>query len=148
MLSRILGIKNDGGSGALEQMVLAEYCPEHFDTHVAALRLTLRGKLDALVDALRTHFGASAEFEYPEGGIFLWVTVPEPVDTTRLAQLALQAGIAINPGAEWMTDAEPGRSRLRICFAHPTESVIRAGIARLAEVSSQEFGVPARPSHR
>ncbi len=142
MLSRILSIKNDGGSGALEQMVLAEYCPEHFDAHVAALRTTLRGKLDALVDALRTYFGASAQFEYPAGGIFLWVTLPKPVDTTRLAQLALQAGIAINPGAEWMTDAEPGRSRLRICFAHPSPAVLQDGVARLAQVCRREFDVP------
>ena len=68
--------------------------------------------------------------------------MPEAVDTTRLAQVALQAGVAINPGAEWMTDAVAGRSRLRICFAHPTEAVLRDGVARLAEVCRREFGVP------
>ena len=57
LMSRILGIKSDGGSGALEQMVLAEYCREHFDAHVQALRQTLRRKLDALVEALRAQFG-------------------------------------------------------------------------------------------
>ena len=69
--------------------------------------------------------------------------MPEQVDTTRLAQVALQAGIAINPGAEWMTDAVAGRSRLRICFAHPEESALREGVARLAEVCRREFDVPA-----
>jgi 2-aminoadipate transaminase len=78
------------------------------------------------------------------GGIFLWVRLPDTVDTTRLTQLALQSGIAINPGAEWMTDVDAGRSRVRICFAHPTEQVIREGVARLAEVCHREFGVPSR----
>jgi 2-aminoadipate transaminase len=144
VMSRILSVKSDGGSGALEQMVLAEYCERHFDAHVHALRGVLRGKLDALVGALREQFGPQAQFEYPAGGIFLWVTLPGQVDTTRLAQVALQAGIAINPGAEWMTDAEAGRRRMRVCFAHPSEQALREGIARLADICHREFGVPVR----
>jgi 2-aminoadipate transaminase len=144
VMSRILAVKTDAGSGALEQMVLAEYCREHFDAHVQALRGTLRRKLDALAGALRDQFGPQAQFDYPAGGIFLWVTLPEPVDTTKLAQVALQAGVAINPGAEWMTDAQAGRKRMRVCFAHPTEEVLREGTARLAQICPREFGVPAR----
>ncbi len=146
IMSRILAIKNDGGSGALEQMILAEYCSEHFESHVAALRKTLRRKAQALMDALRTHFGSEAQFEDPAGGIFLWVTLPSPVDTTHLAQLASRAGVAINPGAEWMTGASGGKVRTRICFAHPSEQVIREGIATLAEVCHREFGIPGRES--
>ncbi|MCW5688958.1 MAG: PLP-dependent aminotransferase family protein, partial [Pseudolabrys sp.] len=108
LMSRILSIKNDGGSGALEQMVLAEYCQAHFEPHVQALRRTLRGKVQALMSALRTQFGTQVEFDDPAGGIFLWVKLPPQVDTTRLAQVALQAGVAINPGAEWMTDSVIG----------------------------------------
>jgi 2-aminoadipate transaminase len=143
LMSRILSIKSDGGSGALEQMILAEYCRDNFDTHVQALRQTLRRKLDTLVEALRAHFGAAAEFEYPAGGIFLWVKLPDPVDTTRLQQLALAAGVAVNPGVEWTTDAGAGKTRLRICFAHPPAQVIRDGVAQLAEVCHREFGVPS-----
>ena len=54
--------------------------------------------------ALREQFGTAAEFDDPRGGIFLWVKLPDTVDTSRLAQTALQAGVAINPGADWMTD--------------------------------------------
>ncbi len=143
LMSRILAVKNDGGSGALEQMVLAEYCSTNFESHVQALRATLRRKVVVLMEALRSQFGEAAQFDDPTGGIFLWVRLPEAVDTTRLAQVALQAGVAINPGAEWMTDTVAGRSRLRICFAHPTEAVLRNGVARLAEVCRREFGVPS-----
>ena len=143
-MSRILGVKSDGGSGAIDQMILAEYCQDHFDSHVRVLRKALRRKLDVLVDALHSQFGTAAELDDPAGGIFLWVKLPDSVDTTRLAQLALQSGVAINPGAEWMTDAGAGRTRLRLCFAHPSEQVIREGVARLAEVCHREFAVPAR----
>lgn len=142
LMSRILGIKNDGGSGALDQMVLAEYCRESFDSHLIDLRQALRRKLAVLMDALRLNFGMAAQFQEPLGGIFLWVTFPEQVDTTRLAQRALQAGVAVNPGAEWSTDAALGRRRIRVCFAHPSEAVIRDGIAVLAEVCRREFGIP------
>ena len=142
LMSRILGVKSDAGSGALEQMVLAEYCREGFDAHVRALRQTLRRKLDVLIEALESQFGAAAEFDVPAGGIFLWVKLPQAVDTSRLAQVALQAGVAINPGAEWMTDAGVGKTRLRICFAHPSEQTIREGVGRLAQVCQREFGVP------
>ena len=144
LMSRILGIKSDGGSGAIDQMILAEYCHDHFDSHVRMLRKALRRKLDVLVDALHSQFGTAAELDDPAGGIFLWVKLPDSVDTTRLAQLALQSGVAINPGAEWMTDAGAGRTRLRLCFAHPSEQVIREGVARLAEVCHREFAMPAR----
>ena len=147
LMSRILGIKNDGGSGALEQMILAEYCRDNFDAHVQVLRQTLRRKLDVLVESLRAQFGTAVELEYPAGGIFLWVKLPDAVDTTGLQQLALAAGVAVNPGVEWTTDASAGKRRVRICFAHPPEQVIRDGIATFAEVCHREFGVPSRAAN-
>ena len=146
VMSRILAIKSDGGSGALEQMVLAEYCGEHFDAHVAALRKVLRRKAEALMFALKEEFGEAAQFDDPAGGIFLWVTLPAAVRTTRLAQAALEAGVAINPGGEWVSDPPIGEQRLRLCFAYPPEDIIREGVARLAEICHREFGIPVRGS--
>jgi 2-aminoadipate transaminase len=60
ILSRILGCKTDSGTGALEQMVLAEFCEKHFDTHVTTLNRALKRKLDVLVEALGEQFGTAA----------------------------------------------------------------------------------------
>ncbi|WJR80247.1 PLP-dependent aminotransferase family protein [Bradyrhizobium sp. NP1] len=144
MLSRMLALKTDAGSGALEQMVLAEYCRPHFTTHVPELTRALRAKLDTLMEALNAQFGTSAEFEAPKGGIFLWVKLPDNVDTLRLYQAALAAGVSINPGPEWSTNRGYSGSRLRLCFASPSHAQIREGVAVLAEVCRKEFGVPAR----
>lgn len=144
VLSRLMPLKTDGGCGALEQMALAEYCPAHYDGHVAALRQTLKGKCETMAAALAEQFGATAEFEMPKGGIYIWVTLPEEVNTDRLTQLAGAQGVAINPGSEWSADADAGRRRLRVCFAHPGHEEIRDGIARLAEICHAEFGVPVR----
>jgi 2-aminoadipate transaminase len=144
ILSRMLPLKTDAGSGSVEQMMLAEYCVPHFATHLPALRKALRAKVETLMEALNEQFGTAAEFEDPKGGIFLWVKLPDNVDTMKLYQAALKEGVAINPGNEWSTDKAHSASRLRICFASPTHAQIREGVAILAEVCRREFGVPAR----
>ena len=144
ILSRILALKTDAGSGALEQMVLGEFCVRHFSEHVPKLTRGLRAKLDTMMEALAEHFGTAAEFDAPKGGIFLWVKLPDEVDTPKLAQAALAAGVAINPGPDWSTHEVYGKSRLRLCFASPSTQAIREGIAVLAEVCRREFGVPQR----
>ncbi len=144
VMSHILSLKTDAGSGALEQMVLAEFAPNHFDSHVDRQRAALRLKAEATVEALEEQFGTAAEFDRPRGGIFQWVTLPATVDTTRLAEIALAEDVAINPGAEWSADPSNGRNKLRICFANPSTDTLRAGIAKLAEICHREFGVPLR----
>jgi 2-aminoadipate transaminase len=147
LLARMLALKTDAGSGALEQMVLAEFCTAHFATHVPKLTRGLRGKLETLMEALAEQFGTAAEFDDPKGGIFLWVKLPDQVDTLKLASAALAAGVALNPGPEWSTDKAHGKCRMRLCFAHPSHETIRAGVATLAEVCRKEFGVPARSAN-
>jgi len=70
MLSRMLALKTDAGSGALEQMVLAEYCAPHFATHVPKLTRGLRAKLDTLMEALNEHFGTSPSSRTPRAASF------------------------------------------------------------------------------
>lgn len=144
VMQHVLPLKTDGGSGALEQMVLAEYLPAHFDAHVARILPVLRAKAQAMVEALDESFGAAADYRRPVGGIYLWVTLPEHVDTRRLAEAAAEAGIALNPGPEWSARGEADKHRMRLCFGHPSEDNIREGVAALAEVCHREFGVPPR----
>jgi 2-aminoadipate transaminase len=134
VLAQMLALKTDAGSGALEQLVLAEYAVSHFDDHVERLRRVLRSKCEVMMDAVATSFGSVAAFAAPKGGIFLWLTFPEGVDTTALVAPAAQVGIEFNPGAGWSTDPEWGARRLRLCFGHPEPDTIREGVAALADV--------------
>ncbi len=144
LMGQIIALKNDAGSGSLEQMVMAEYAAKHFDGHVKALRTRLKRKADVLVEAVSAEFGTAAEFDKPVGGIFLWIKLPDHVDTRQLFQAAAKAGVAINPGPEWAVGEDYSKSRLRLCFANPTEAQIREGVAVLADVCHKEFGVPLR----
>lgn len=144
VLSRMLAIKTDAGSGAIEQMILGEYLPAHFEPHVARLKRALHGKCQAIVDALAAEFGTDAEFSAPKGGIFIWVTLPEGVDTSALAQAAAAEGVALNPGAEWVADPATGRRSMRLCFGNPSVETIHKGVAKLAEICHRETGFPKR----
>lgn len=143
LLSRLLSLKTDAGTGALEQLMLAEFCPGHFAAHIERVLPILEAKLDVLMAALEENFGTVAEFSRPKGGIFLWVKLPECVDTAKLAAVAGETGIAVNPGPEWSRGPDAGR-HIRICFANPSEAALRDGVARLAAVCRETFGVPER----
>ncbi len=101
-------------------------------------------KTDGGTGALEEHFGTAAEFVPPAGGIFLWISLPDAVDAMKLSAASAASGIAINPGPEWSADAEPARSRIRLCFGNPTVGDIREGVKKLAEICHREFGIPLR----
>ncbi|MEL7115831.1 MAG: PLP-dependent aminotransferase family protein [Pseudomonadota bacterium] len=147
LMGHVLPLKTDAGSGALEQMVLAQFVPDHFDAHVAKLLPVLQEKADTLCAALDEHFGAAAHYTKPDGGIYLWVTLPEHVDTDHLFHAALKHGVEINPGSQWSVDGAANAHRMRICFGHPTHAALKDGIAKLAQVCFEEFGVPIRSSN-
>ncbi|TDR93401.1 PLP-dependent aminotransferase family protein [Enterovirga rhinocerotis] len=148
VLGRLMASKTDAGTGALEQMVVAEYVARHFDDHVDDLRAGLGRKLDVLVDALSREFGTAAELYRPEGGIFLWLKLPDHVDVRSFAATALAQGVAFNPGPEWACDPEGAKSHMRLCFALPTEETIREGVAELARIAYEATGVPERSANR
>lgn len=134
LMGRLLALKSDAGSGALEQITVAEYAAAHFDDHVAALTAALSRKCDAICGALRDSFGDLAAFEAPRGGIFVWVALPSGIDTDRLVAPAAARGVEFNPGSGWCTDPGYGASRMRLCFGHLAPEAIAAGIAALADV--------------
>ncbi len=143
-MSRMVAIKTQGdsGTGALEQMVVAEYFSTHFQDHVDELSQTLKGKLDTMVEALEREFGTAVEPWVPKGGIFLWMKLPDQVDVRKLVKPALDAGIAFNPGPEWACDGDAAKSRLRLCFGLTTKEEIREGVAAFARVCHEQTGIP------
>jgi len=143
VLQQIVQMKRDGGTGLLDQMIVAEYFSEHYHSHVVEIRERLQHKMKVTAEAVRREFGVSAEFTEPDGGIYLWLKLPDSVDGRSFAAASAKEGILYNIGQEWAVDAEQGRSRIRICFALTTEDEISEGVARLAQLCFEQNGVPA-----
>jgi len=144
IMSRLLPLKGDSGTGALDQMVVAEYFRDHFDDHLSHLNGVLNGKLNAMTEAVEKEFGSAAECWVPKGGIFLWIKLPEKVDVRTLIKPAAEAGIVFNPGPEWAVSAHNSSNCLRLCFAMPSVQTILDGVAELARVCYEQTGIPLR----
>jgi 2-aminoadipate transaminase len=144
IISRLLPLKGDSGTGALDQMIVAEYFSRNFDRHLAHLNGVLRSKLDTMTDAVGREFGSAAECWVPKGGIFLWIKLPAEVDVRKLVKPAAEAGIVFNPGPEWAVSADNSSNCLRLCFAMPSKQTIREGVAELARVCYEQTGIPIR----
>ena len=150
VMSRLVACKRetDSGTGALDQMVVAEYFSQSFGDHVEGLTQTLHEKLDTMIEAVEREFGTAIEKMWrPKGGIFLWLKLPERVDVTKLVAPAAKAGIAFNPGPEWSCNPNETKSHLRLCFALPSRDTIREGVAAFARVCFEETGIPERSAN-
>ncbi len=144
IVRQLMALKDDAGTGAIEQLVLAEYAAAHFDDHVAQLRETLREKCAVMRRAVNTHMGALSQVAIklggpvqvtdPKGGIFVWLTFPTGTDTSSYLAPAAQRGIQFNEGAAWSVEPAWGARRMRLCFGSLSQDDIREGVAALAEV--------------
>jgi len=142
IMKRLLPLKGDSGTGALDQMVVAEYFSKHFDDHLPHLNTVLHDKLQTMIEAVEREFGSAAECWVPKGGIFLWIKLPQNVDVRTLIKPAADAGIVFNAGPDWAVSADNSSSHLRLCFAMPSKDVIRKGVAALAKVCYEQTGIP------
>ncbi|MEM9654182.1 MAG: PLP-dependent aminotransferase family protein [Actinomycetota bacterium] len=134
VIQQLLALKTDAGTGAVEQLTLAEFAPPHFDAHVEKLTGVLQEKCSRMVTAVERSFGSDVTVVPPKGGIYVWLTFPEGVDTSSFVDAAAAEGIEFNPGRGWSADPEWGSRRLRLCFGHTDASAIDDGVAKLAEV--------------
>ncbi len=144
VLSQIVALKNDGGTGALDQMVAAEYFGRHFDAHLRTLSTRLQQKCEVMLEALRREFGTSAEVWEPAGGIFVWVRLNGDIDMRKLVEAAAKEGLSFNPGSDWAIDGDASANHFRLCFGLPTEQEIEEGIAVLARLCHEHAGIPPR----
>ena len=142
VMSRLLSRKNDAGTGVMDQMIVGDYFTHHYEDHILEMRSALQRKCDVLSSALRESFGPSVEFEVPRGGMYLWVKLPDGVDSRDLEGPALREGIAFNPGPDWSADPDAAAGYIRLCFALPSEAEIREGVEKLADVFRREGALP------
>jgi 2-aminoadipate transaminase len=108
------------------------------DRHVRVIRDVYRARRDAMLRAMEAHFPAGVRWTRPEGGLFLWVTLPEGLDSTALLQHALAQKVAFVPGTSFYPSGGGDRT-LRLNFSYCAPERIEEGIARLGAVLRREI---------
>ena len=136
---------------AFTQMVVARYLATHdWRGQIKSFREMYRERRDAMLAALEAHLPPGCTWTRPEGGFFVWVTVPEGVDTKAMLPRAITARVAYASGTGFHADGS-GSRHMRLSFCYPPPERITEGVRRLAGVLDGElevlatFGVTGRP---
>ncbi len=121
-------------TATFNQMIAYELMREGFlEQHVPVIRALYRERRDAMLAALAEYFPDTVHWTHPEGGLFLWVTVPEGIDTAQLLSDALEYRIAFVPGAAFHANGG-GANTMRLSFSNVNQEQIEEGIRRLGKL--------------
>jgi 2-aminoadipate transaminase len=116
------------------QFVICEFAAAgHLDSHIELIRQEYLKRRDKMCETMKQHFPNGVSWTEPEGGLFLWVKVPDHISTSTLLPAAINAGIAYVPGKFFYSD-KVDDSTLRLNFCNATSENIEEGIKRLAKV--------------
>jgi len=125
---------SDLHSNYLSQRIVFQYLADHdIDEHILRIREVYKNQRDLMISSIERYFPEEVEFTRPEGGMFLWVTLPESISSLRLFDLAGGENVAFVPGSAFYVD-EGGRNTLRLNFSNAAGYEIEEGIRRLAKV--------------
>jgi 2-aminoadipate transaminase len=108
--------------------------------YVGSLIEIYRRRRDVMLDSLAEQFPREAEWTHPAGGLFIWATLPDYIDTTDLLARALERHVAFVPGRAAFVDGRGGSS-MRLNFSGVGEEDIRDGIRRIGEVVREQVGL-------
>lgn len=128
-------IQMGGGANPLVATLLADYCQQGlWESHIERLRDLYQKRCAAMLESLAAHMPPSVSWTRPEGGFFIWLTLPEPLDVDALQSRARQAGILIVPGHRFFVESGDQTCHIRLAFSYTDTELIPTGIARLAGV--------------
>lgn len=137
VLSKISLVKQgtDLCGSSFDQVVVEHYFTDTpWERTMQTFIKTYASRRDAMLAALEEFFPPEARWTHPEGGFFVWVTLPDYVDTSSMLAAALEAGVTYTPGDGFFPDGVRGRNSMRLAFCYESPESIREACRRLSEV--------------
>ena len=136
-------------SSPVTQLFVAAYFGEsagagepHWRAYLEQLKRLYTRRRDVMLEALAEHFGEDARWTRPQGGLFIWATLDERIDTTDLLALAQESeGVAFVPGRAAYMDGRRGSSSMRLNFAGVPDADIREGVRRIGRVVHEQLSL-------
>jgi DNA-binding transcriptional MocR family regulator len=123
---------------SFSQMILAEYFESHdWKGQIDTFRGLYRERRDAMVEAL-AQYAPEIPHTTPTGGFYLWLSLPEGLDSKEMLPRAVKELVAYTPGTAFYANGD-GRANLRLAFCYPEPSFIEEGIKRLSRVIAEEL---------
>ncbi len=124
----------------LSQMICAQFLTRvRYDEHIARLREIYRKKSALMLEGMDKGFGGKVTYTRPEGGLFLWCTLPAGSDMMGFCREAVQRKVAVVPGSAFMPEAGDQTVSFRMNFSTPTDEQIVKGVAILSDLIAGTF---------
>jgi 2-aminoadipate transaminase len=128
---------SDLHSNYFTQRVVYEYLTRNeIDEHIEKIKEMYRNQRNLMVSMIEKYFPENVEYTKPEGGMFLWVTLPEGLSSMDLFELAINENVAFVPGQAFYVDGS-GNNALRLNFSNSNEEQIEEGIKRLGSAINE-----------
>nr|CBH37490.1 conserved hypothetical protein, aminotransferase class I and II family [uncultured archaeon] len=125
---------SDLHSNYLSQRIVHQYLIDNdIDKHILKIRDAYKKRRDLMVSMITEYFPEEIKYTKPEGGMFLWITLPERISSSDLVDLAIKENVAFVPGNAFYVDGG-GNNTLRLNFSNSDEEKIEEGIKRLANI--------------
>jgi 2-aminoadipate transaminase len=128
---------SDLHSNYFTQRVVYQYLTHNeIDKHIEKIKEMYRNQRNLMVSMIEKYFPENVEYTKPEGGMFLWVTLPEGLSSMDLFELAINENVAFVPGQAFYVDGR-GNNSLRLNFSNSNEKQIEEGIKRLGNAINE-----------
>jgi 2-aminoadipate transaminase len=144
LIARMMQLKADGGSNPLIQRIVLDFCSSPlFATHVRSVQETYRKHRDRMIEAVQREL-PGVTLTAPDGGYYLWLTLPPHMNGDTLAIRAARAGVNIIPGSKFFAGSDErlrlaGRNHVRLAYSFATLEQIDEGLRRLARVYASQL---------
>jgi 2-aminoadipate transaminase len=138
IVTKLSVLKIDGCTNVFGSHVAAEWIPDHLDDHIAKLKGIYQSRRDVMLGALERFMPAGTTWNDPDGGFFVWVTLPESIDVGRMLPQVRERGVDYLAGGTCYADGS-GTNQIRLSYSFTTEEQIEKGIEIIGEVAKGEM---------
>lgn len=127
-------------ANVLGQRIAHEYIAQgHIDPQIEKIKKIYSRKMEIMLAGMSEFMPSDLRWTRPEGGMFLWVDLPEWMDSAELLKKALKKRVAFVTGRAFFANPKEGDSSVRLNFTHPSDELITEGLRRLGSVVNQEL---------
>ena len=133
VIQRAMSFKGGGGVNQFAALAVQEFAKDSMYSHIQEQNDSLRVKRDAMLAGLGENFGDAAQWSKPEGGLYVWLEMPEEIDLAALQDQSFNEGVGYYNGTMFSPEGR-GANCARLCFGHPSAETVSEGVAELARI--------------
>jgi 2-aminoadipate transaminase len=141
LIPHLLRIKqaSDLHTNNIVQRIIYHFlCDNNLEEHLRNVRLAYKAQKDCMIESIKQYFPEEVSYTDPEGGMFIWATLPETLNSDQLVKIAIENKVVFVPGKSFYTSDE-GYHNIRLNYSNSSEEMIEEGIKRLGNVMKKQL---------